>query len=74
MIMLVLGKDLEDYLKVIWVGPDAQLEMKKPTMTVLKSPDKKEANESESFDYSCKTKHLHGTLSLRILSKKMKLS
>lgn len=38
---LGLGKDPEDYLKVTLIGPDAQLEMEKPTMTVLKSPDKK---------------------------------
>lgn len=50
--MLGLGKDPEHYLKVTLIGPDAQLEMEKPTMTVLKSPDEKEANESKNFDYS----------------------
>ena len=50
--MLGLGKDPEDSLKITQIGPDAQLEMEKPTMNVLKSPDKREASESKSFDYS----------------------
>ena len=57
--MLALEIDLEDYLMVIQIGPDAQLEIEKLTMTVLKSSDKKKQRKAEGL-INCKTNHPPG--------------
>lgn len=61
--VLGLEIDPEDYLKVIQIGPDAQLGTEKPTMTVLKSPDKKKQMKENGCG-NCKTNHPPGILLL----------
>lgn len=71
--MLGLGKDPEDYFKVIYIEPGAELGKEKLTNTMLKSPSKKNHTKAKALIIH-KARHPPITLPTIIPSNKIKIS